>query len=83
MNQQQRDELKARWVDREVRVDAESISLRRFAGRTGIVREVNWNGHCLVDWQGVQDDGWYDIPPGQLVLVEKEKTEQGTDESPS
>lgn len=71
MNKQQRDDLKARWLGLEVRVRAESALWKRFSTRTGIVREVNWNGLCLVEWQGIQDDGWYDIPPQELVPVQK------------
>lgn len=69
MDRKELDALRAEWLDRQVSVSPDAVTLKRFAGRTGVVREVNWNGRCLVDWQGVQDDGWYDIEPANLVIT--------------
>jgi hypothetical protein len=55
---QQHEELKRRWTDQLVQVNAERPELKRFAGIVGRVVTVNRNGKALIDFQ---DGGWYDI----------------------
>ena len=55
---QRYEELKRRWTDQYVQVNAERPELKRFAGIVGRVVTVNRNNKALIDFQ---DGGWYDI----------------------
>lgn len=70
MNAHEIESLNAEWLDKTVEVRPDIPELRRFAGRRGIVKSVNWSGRCLVEWDAGQDVGWYDIVPEQLVRIE-------------
>jgi hypothetical protein len=50
--------LKKEWTDQYVQVKDSRPELKRFAGITGRVVTVNWNGKAVIDFQ---DGGWYDI----------------------
>ena len=66
------DSLQREWTDRFVQVDGSVAELRRFAGLTGQVKTVNMSGQALVEFDGSEDIGWYDIHPQFLTVVEVE-----------
>ena len=70
MNSSAIDELKSRWLDQRVRIRTARADLRRFVGLDGVVKAVNWNGRCLVEFEHGQDIGWYDLAPADLVCVD-------------
>jgi hypothetical protein len=63
------EQLKNEWTDQYVEADASRPELKRFEGRIGLVKTVNWNGKCLVDFA---DGAWYDIAPAFLKKVDAE-----------
>ena len=63
---QRYEELKQRWTDKFVRVNAEQPELKRFAGIIGRVITVNRNQKAIVDFQ---DGGWYDITAAEEYLT--------------
>jgi len=65
------DRLKAEWTDKYVVVDSPAPELARFAAATGIVKTVNMNGRCLVEFDQFNNIGWYDIDPACLKIVPK------------
>jgi hypothetical protein len=67
--------LRREWTGKSVMLAVETPRLARFAGRTGVVRTVNQNGKALVEFEGTDDIGWYDISPEHLRLVEAESSD--------
>ncbi|MFM8292628.1 MAG: hypothetical protein ACKONH_03330 [Planctomycetia bacterium] len=65
------ERLKAEWTDKYVVVDSPAPELARFARTTGLVRTVNMNGRCLVEFDQFNNTGWYDIDPAALKIVPK------------
>ena len=65
------ERLKAEWTDRYVVVDSPAPELARFARTTGLVKTVNMNGRCLVEFDQFNNVGWYDIDPAALKIVPK------------
>ena len=65
------DRLKAEWTDKYVVVDSAIPELARFAATTGVVKTVNMNGRCLVEFDQFNNIGWYDIDPTALKIVPK------------
>ncbi len=65
------DRLKAEWTDKYVVVDSPAPELARFAAATGLVKTVNMNGRCLVEFDQFNNIGWYDIDPACLKIVPK------------
>jgi hypothetical protein len=63
------DRLKAEWTDKYVVVDSAVPELARFAATTGVVKTVNMNGRCLVEFDQFNNIGWYDIDPSALRIV--------------
>lgn len=63
------ERLKSELTDKYVVVAKGVAELRRFAEKTGIVKTVNMNGRALVEFQGYEDIGWYDIDPSFLTVV--------------
>jgi hypothetical protein len=64
------DKLRAEYTGRQVMVDTQRPELARLAGKLGCVRSVNFNGRALVQFEG-PDQGWYDIDPEFLKVVDK------------
>lgn len=59
------EELKMKWVDKYVTVNADCPELKRFADKVGRVITVNRNGKAIIDF----DDGaWYDIAASEDFL---------------
>ncbi|MEI6036969.1 MAG: hypothetical protein WCQ91_03470, partial [Planctomycetota bacterium] len=65
------ERLKTEWTDRYVVVDSPAPELARFARTTGLVKTVNMNGRCLVEFDQYNNIGWYDIDPSFLKIVPK------------
>ncbi|MDA1214095.1 MAG: hypothetical protein O2955_16405, partial [Planctomycetota bacterium] len=65
----QAETLKKELTDRYVIVQEGVAELRRFQGKTGKVKTVNMSGRALVEFDGSEDIGWYDIDPSFLKVV--------------
>jgi hypothetical protein len=65
------ERLKNEWTDKYVVIDSPAPELARFAQTTGIVKTVNMNGHCLVEFDQFNNIGWYDVDPRCLKIVPK------------
>jgi hypothetical protein len=63
--------LKRKLTGKKVIVDPACPELMRFAKWTGIVKTVNMNCKALVQFDGPADEGWYDIDPAYLTVVEE------------
>jgi hypothetical protein len=63
--------LKSEWTDKYVVINSPAPELARFAAATGIVKTVNMNGRCLVQFDQFNNIGWYDIDPSCLKIVPK------------
>jgi hypothetical protein len=74
--------LKSTWTDRYVVVDASVPELARFGEATGVVRTVNMNGRCLVEFDQFNNTAWYDIDPSYLTIVPKPQPKPA-DEKPT
>lgn len=65
------ERLKSEWTDRYVVVETAVPELARFGQATGLVRTVNMNGRCLVEFDQFNNTAWYDIDPSYLTIVPK------------
>src|SRR2546421_168842 len=63
------DKLKQQYTDKYVIVDDSRPELQRFRGLTGAVKTVNFSGKALVEFDGYNNIGWYDIDPAFLRVV--------------
>ena len=64
------EQLKIDLTDKWVVVADGVPELRRFAGFNGKVRTVNMNCRALVEFDGSEDIGWYDIDPSYLTVID-------------
>ena len=71
MSIEQAEQLKRELTDKWVIVTDGIPELRRFATLTGKVRTVNMNCRALVEFDGPEDIGWYDIDPQFLTVVDE------------
>ena len=67
---QQAEQLKQELTGKYVVVADGVPELKRFAGLTGTVKTVNMNCRALVEFDGPEDIGWYDIDPSFLQVVD-------------
>lgn len=65
------EKLQEEYTDKYVVVDDERPELRRFQGMTGVVKSVNMSGRALVQFDGNNNIGWYDIDIDFLKVVDK------------
>jgi hypothetical protein len=66
------DELKEKYTDKYVVVDAQRPELARFRDVVGQVKTVNMSGRALVEFGDYHlNIGWYDIDPSFLKVVDK------------
>jgi len=65
------EKLKREYTDQYVIVDEERPELRRFKGMTGTVKTVNMNGRALVEFDGNNNRGWYDIDVDFLKVIDE------------
>ncbi len=63
--------LQAEYTDKYVVVDDDRPELRRFKGLTGTVKTVNMNGRALVQFDGHNNVGWYDIDIDFLRVIDQ------------
>ena len=90
------ENLQQEYTDKYVVVNEEQPELQRFYGMTGVVRTVNMNGRALVEFDGDNNIGWYDIDidflrvideplPGDPAVKEPPaaKNEEAEDKAPS
>ncbi len=67
--------LRQEWTGKAVVLSASTARLARFVGRTGHVKTINQNGMALVQFEGSEDIGWYDISPELLRIVDQPASE--------
>jgi hypothetical protein len=66
------DQLKQKYTDKYVVVDAQRPELARFRDVVGRVKTVNMSGRALVEFDDYHlNIGWYDIDPSFLKVVDK------------
>lgn len=65
------EKLKREYTDKYVTIAHMVPELKRFEGRTGIVRTVNMSGRALVEFLGTTDISWYDIDIDYLKIVDR------------
>ncbi len=63
------EQLKKQYTDKYVVVDLSRPELQRFKGLTGAVKTVNMSGRALVEFDGYNNIGWFDIDPAFLTVV--------------
>src|SRR4029077_13739568 len=69
---EQNDQLKEKYTDKYVVVDAQRPELARFRDVVGQVKTVNMSGRALVEFLDYHVNiGWYDIDPSFLRVVDK------------
>lgn len=66
---EQIEQLKRQYTDKYVVVDQQRPELRRFRGLTGQIKTVNMTGRALVQFDGNNNIGWYDINLEFLTVV--------------
>ena len=64
------EKLKRDLTDKYVVVDESLPELKRFGGLTGTVKTVNYSGRALVQFDGYNNIGWFDIDPQFLKIIE-------------
>ena len=65
------EKLKKEYTDKYVLIDESRPELLRFRGLTGTVRTVNMSGRALVEFDGNNNIGWYDIDIDYLKVIDK------------
>ncbi len=65
------EKLKREYTGQYVIVDEQRPELRRFKGMTGTVKTVNMNGRALVEFDGNNNHGWYDIDIDFLKVIDE------------
>ena len=65
------ENLQQEYTDKYVVVNEEQPELQRFHGMTGVVRTVNMNGRALVEFDGDNNIGWYDIDIDFLRVIDE------------
>ena len=76
------ENLKRIYTDQLVIVDDSRTELGRFQGLTGTVKTVNMSGRALVEFDGYNNIGWYDIDVYFLKLVDEPVHETETVSTP-
>jgi len=76
------ENLKRIYTDQLVIVDDSRTELGRFQGLTGTVKTVNMSGRALVEFDGNNNIGWYDIDVDFLKLVDEPVHETETVSTP-
>ena len=79
---EQIEKLKQDYTDQFVVVDATRPELRRFRDRTGQVKTVNMSGRALVEFDDVNNIGWFDIDLDFLKVVDAPKKEEPAAKKP-
>lgn len=82
MSIERAEQLKKELTDKWVVVNPGIPELRRFEELTGRVKTVNMNCRALVEFDGPEDIGWYDIDPGALTVVDAPKPKEKPSAAP-
>ena len=77
------ENLQQEYTDKYVVVNEELPELQRFHGMTGVVRTVNMNGRALVEFDGDNNIGWYDIDIDFLRVIDEPLPEEIPAEEPA
>ena len=64
------EKLQREYTDKYVVVDTARPELRRFKGLTGTIKTINMNGRALVEFDGNNNIGWYDIELPFLKVID-------------
>src|SRR5437868_6201081 len=64
------EQLKQQYTDKYVAVDERRPELKRFRGLTGTVKTVNMSGRALVEFDGNNNIGWFDIELDYLKMLD-------------
>lgn len=80
MSIDQAEKLKRELTDKWVVVADGVPELRRFTDLTGQVKTVNMNCRALVEFDGPEDIGWYDIDPQFLTVVDGPRPKKKAEE---
>src|SRR5690606_36171148 len=64
------EKLKDELTDKYVVVMDGVPELKRFVGRTGMVKTVNMSGRALVQFDAPADISWYEIDPSYLTVID-------------
>lgn len=65
------EKLRQQYTDQYVKVDAGQPELARFRDFVGQVKTINMNGRALVEFDGDNNRGRYDIEVAFLTVVDK------------
>ena len=76
------EKLKLEYTDQQVTVDPRRPELARFAGESGQVKTISFNGCALVQFEGA-DQTWHDIELDYLKVVDKPQDEPADEEPPA
>jgi len=68
---EQVEQLKRQYTGQYVIVDALRPELARFHNMVGQIKTINMSGRALVEFDGDNNRGWYDIAPNCLKVVDK------------
>jgi len=74
---EQVEELKRQYTDKHVIVDQTRPELGRFRHMTGRIKTINMNGRALVQFDGDNNRGWYDI---ELEFLKVTQNAEGNDQ---
>lgn len=80
---EQIEKLKREYTDKYVLVDPSRPELRRFAHMTGQVKTVNMSGRALVEFDGDNNIGWYDIDLAFLTETDAPSEEAAAPAKPA
>lgn len=72
------EKLKQEFTDKFVIVDEGRPELRRFSGLTGTVKTVNMSGRALVEFDGRNNIGWFDIEIDYLKVIDQPLAKKDT-----
>jgi hypothetical protein len=74
------EKLKQEYTDQYVVVDGERPELARFKDLIGRVKTINFAGRALVEFEGNDNRGWYDIELDYLKVVDKPEPEPAAEQ---
>lgn len=75
MDPERLEKLKAEYTGELVVVDPARPELARFRGMKGRVKTVSFNGRALVEFDGNNNHGWYDVELDYLKVVDPAEPE--------
>lgn len=82
MSRDEVEKLKQHYTGQYVVVDAQRPELARFQHMTGQIKTVNMSGRALVQFDGENNRGWYDIDLAFLKIVDKPAPKPAAEKPP-